>query len=142
MLSDVNVDLSRPGAPIACQIYGHFAEHLGRGIYEGIWVGPDSDIPNTNGFRNDVLQALRDLQVPVIRWLGGCFADLYDWRDGTGPGEDRPVRINVHWGGVTDNNAVGTHESWISPSSWVLKPMSPAMSAHSSRTIWRSGWST
>ena len=107
---DVNVDLSRPGEPIARQIYGHFAEHLGRGIYEGLWVGPDSDIPNTNGFRNDVLQALRDLEVPVIRWPGGCFADLYDWRDGIGPREDRPVRINVHWGGVTDDNAVGTHE--------------------------------
>jgi alpha-N-arabinofuranosidase len=107
---DVTVDLSRPGAPIARQIYGHFAEHLGRGIYEGIWVGPDSPIPNTNGYRNDVLQALRNLEVPVIRWPGGCFADLYDWRDGIGPREDRPTRINVHWGGVTDNNAFGTHE--------------------------------
>jgi alpha-N-arabinofuranosidase len=88
---DVTVDLSRPGAPIARQIYGHFAEHLGRGIYEGIWVGPDSPIPNTNGYRNDVLQALRNLEVPVIRWPGGCFADLYDWRDGIGPREDRPT---------------------------------------------------
>lgn len=107
---DVNVDLSRPGAPIARQIYGHFAEHLGRGIYEGIWVGPDSNIPNTDGYRNDVVEALRQLEVPVIRWPGGCFADLYDWRDGIGPREDRPTRINVHWGGVTDNNAFGTHE--------------------------------
>src|SRR5690606_30990623 len=79
-------------------------------IYEGIWVGPDSDIPNTRGYRNDVLEALRALEVPVIRWPGGCFADLYDWRDGIGPREQRPTRINVHWGGVTESNAFGTHE--------------------------------
>lgn len=107
---EVMVDLSRPGEPIAPEIYGHFAEHLGRGIYEGIWVGPDSDIPNTRGYRNDVLEALRALEVPVIRWPGGCFADLYDWRDGIGPREQRPTRINVHWGGVTESNAFGTHE--------------------------------
>ena len=102
---DVRVDLSRPGAPIARQIYGHFAEHLGRGVYEGVWVGPDSKIPNIRGYRTDVVDALKKLQVPVIRWPGGCFADLYDWRDGIGPRAKRPTRINVHWGGVTDNNA-------------------------------------
>ncbi len=107
---DVRVDLSRPGAPIARQIYGHFAEHLGRGVYEGVWVGPDSKIPNIRGYRTDVVDALKKLQVPVIRWPGGCFADLYDWRDGIGPRAKRPTRINVHWGGVTDNNAFGTHE--------------------------------
>jgi alpha-L-arabinofuranosidase len=107
---DVSIDTSRPGAPIARQIYGHFAEHLGRGIYEGIWVGPDSKIPNIRGYRTDVVNALKALQVPVIRWPGGCFADLYDWRDGIGPRNQRPTRINVYWGGVTDNNAVGTHE--------------------------------
>ena len=107
---DVTVDLSKPGAPIARQIYGHFAEHLGRGIYEGIWVGEDSKIPNVRGYRTDVVNALKRLQVPVIRWPGGCFADLYDWRDGIGPRKQRPTRINVHWGGVTDNNSFGTHE--------------------------------
>ena len=107
---DVTVDLSRPGAPIARQIYGHFAEHLGRGIYEGVWVGPDSKIPNVRGYRTDVVNALKRLQVPVIRWPGGCFADLYHWRDGIGPRSQRPTRINVHWGGVTDNNSFGTHE--------------------------------
>ena len=107
---DVTVDLSKPGAPIARQIYGHFAEHLGRGIYEGIWVGTDSKIPNIRGYRTDVVNALKRLEVPVIRWPGGCFADLYDWRDGIGPRAQRPTRINVHWGGVTDNNAFGTHE--------------------------------
>lgn len=107
---EVTVDLSRPGAPIARQIYGHFAEHLGRGIYEGIWVGPDSKIPNIRGYRTDVVNALKKLEVPVIRWPGGCFADLYHWRDGIGPREKRPTRINVHWGGVTDNNHFGTHE--------------------------------
>ncbi|WP_188053107.1 MULTISPECIES: alpha-N-arabinofuranosidase [unclassified Sphingosinithalassobacter] len=106
----VTVDSENPGARIEPAIYGQFAEHLGRGIYEGIWVGEDSPIPNTNGYRNDVLAALRRLQVPVIRWPGGCFADEYDWRDGIGPRDQRPVRVNSHWGGVTEDNSFGTHE--------------------------------
>jgi len=95
---------------ISRHIYGQFAEHLGRGIYGGVWVGEDSDIPNTEGYRNDVLEALRDLEVPNVRWPGGCFADEYNWRDGIGPPEDRPVRINTHWGMVAENNSFGTHE--------------------------------
>lgn len=91
-------------------IYGHFAEHLGRGIYEGIWVGEDSKIPNRRGIRSDVVAALRRLQVPVLRWPGGCFADEYHWRDGIGPRAKRPRRINTHWGGVLENNHFGTHE--------------------------------
>ncbi|WP_027085193.1 alpha-L-arabinofuranosidase C-terminal domain-containing protein [Cohnella panacarvi] len=91
-------------------IYGHFAEHLGRCIYEGIWVGEDSDIPNTEGFRNDVIEALRELRIPVLRWPGGCFADEYHWRDGIGPKENRKMMINTHWGGVVENNHFGTHE--------------------------------
>lgn len=91
-------------------IYGHFSEHLGRCIYEGIWVGKDSPIPNTEGMRNDVLQALKELQIPVLRWPGGCFADEYHWRDGIGPLENRPRMINTHWGGVVENNHFGTHE--------------------------------
>jgi alpha-N-arabinofuranosidase len=91
-------------------IYGHFAEHLGRGIYEGIWVGPDSKIPNTRGIRNDVVAALKELNIPVLRWPGGCFADEYHWKNGIGPRERRPAMINTHWGGVTENNHFGTHE--------------------------------
>ncbi|NHK27911.1 alpha-N-arabinofuranosidase [Parvularcula flava] len=106
----VSIDADNPGDTIEPEIYGHFAEHLGRSIYEGIWVGEDSDIPNTDGFRNDVLSALQELEVPVIRWPGGCFADEYDWRDGIGPREDRPRRINTHWGWVIEDNAFGTHE--------------------------------
>lgn len=106
----VSVDTAATGPRIEPAIYGQFAEHLGRGIYEGIWVGPKSPIPNTNGYRNDVLAALKRIRVPVIRWPGGCFADEYDWRDGIGPRDRRPVRINTHWGGVTEDNAVGTHE--------------------------------
>jgi alpha-N-arabinofuranosidase len=106
----VTVDTDRPGARIEREIYGQFAEHLGRGIYEGVWVGENSPIPNTNGYRNDVVAALKRIRVPVIRWPGGCFADEYDWRDGIGPRSRRPVRINTHWGGVTENNAFGTHE--------------------------------
>jgi alpha-N-arabinofuranosidase len=100
----------QPGPVVNRNIYGHFAEHLGRGIYEGIWVGPDSPIPNTRGIRNDVLGALKALDVPVLRWPGGCFADEYHWRDGIGPREKRPSMINTHWGGVVENNHFGTHE--------------------------------
>jgi alpha-L-arabinofuranosidase len=109
-VAHVAIDTSKPGPEIDRHIYGQFAEHLGRGIYEGIWVGENSKIPNIHGYRKDVLEALRHIHVPVIRWPGGCFADLYDWRDGIGPRAKRPVRINVHWGGVTDDNSFGTHE--------------------------------
>ena len=91
-------------------IYGHFAEHLGRCIYEGIWVGKDSPIPNVNGIRIDVIEALKAMKIPVIRWPGGCFADNYHWMEGIGPYESRPSMINTHWGGVTENNHFGTHE--------------------------------
>jgi alpha-N-arabinofuranosidase len=100
----------QPGPVVNRNVYGHFAEHLGRGIYEGIWVGPDSPIPNTRGIRNDVLAALLALDVPVLRWPGGCFADEYHWRDGIGPREKRPSMINTHWGGVVEDNSFGTHE--------------------------------
>ncbi len=91
-------------------IYGHFAEHLGRGIYEGIWVGRDSAIPNTNGMRNDVIEALRKIKVPVLRWPGGCYADEYQWKDGVGPPESRKEIVNLLWGGAIENNHFGTHE--------------------------------
>ncbi|TPG20009.1 alpha-N-arabinofuranosidase [Sphingomonas koreensis] len=106
----VSIDTAHPGAVIEPAVQGQFAEDLGRGLYEGIWVGPNSPIPNANGYRTDVLAALKQLHVPVIRWPGGCFADEYDWRDGIGPRAQRPVRINTHWGGVTDDNSFGTHE--------------------------------
>jgi alpha-N-arabinofuranosidase len=91
-------------------IYGQFSEHLGHCIYEGIWVGEDSPIPNTRGIRSDVVAALKKIKVPVLRWPGGCFADEYHWRDGIGPREQRPAMINTHWGGVVENNHFGTHE--------------------------------
>src|SRR5690349_15753374 len=104
------IDATKPGAVINKNIYGQFSEHLGHCIYEGIWVGPDSPIPNTKGYRNDVLAALKTLQVPQLRWPGGCFADEYHWRDGIGPREKRPSIFNSHWGGVVENNHFGTHE--------------------------------
>lgn len=91
-------------------IYGHFAEHLGHCIYGGIFVGEDSEIPNTRGFRNDVVEALKEMEIPLLRWPGGCFADTYHWKDGIGPREDRPSIVNIHWGGITENNSFGTHE--------------------------------
>ena len=92
------------------EIYGQFAEHLGTCIYGGIWVGPESPIPNTDGYRNDVLQAMRDLKIPVIRWPGGCFADEYHWMDGIGPRENRPRMVNNNWGGTVEDNSFGTNE--------------------------------
>jgi alpha-N-arabinofuranosidase len=92
------------------EIYGHFAEHLGRCIYGGIFVGEESEIPNVRGFRSDVIEALKALNVPVLRWPGGCFGDTYHWKDGIGPREDRPSIVNVHWGGTTEDNSFGTHE--------------------------------
>ncbi|MCX6956002.1 MAG: alpha-N-arabinofuranosidase [Verrucomicrobia bacterium] len=106
----LTLDASKSGPVINKNIYGHFSEHLGRCIYEGIWVGEDSPIPNTKGYRNDVIAALRALKVPQLRWPGGCFADEYHWRDGIGPREKRPSMINTHWGGVVENNHFGTHE--------------------------------
>jgi len=91
-------------------IYGHFSEHLGRCIYGGFWVGEDSTIPNTRGIRNDVVEALKRIKIPVLRWPGGCFADEYHWKDGVGPRDQRPTMVNTHWGGVTENNHFGTHE--------------------------------
>lgn len=91
-------------------IYGHFAEHLGTCIYEGIWVGPDSTIKNVRGIRTDVVEALKKIKPPVIRWPGGCFADGYHWKDGIGPRDKRPKTVNIHWGRVIENNAFGTDE--------------------------------
>jgi alpha-N-arabinofuranosidase len=110
MKSELTIRADQPGATINRNIYGQFSEHLGRCIYEGIWVGEDSPIPNTRGIRNDVVAALKELRVPVLRWPGGCFADEYHWKDGIGPREKRPKMINTHWGGVVENNAFGTHE--------------------------------
>ncbi len=95
---------------ISKDIYGHFSEHLGRCIYEGLYVGEDSPIPNVNGMRKDVVEALKEMGIPVLRWPGGCFADEYHWKDGIGPKENRKKMINTHWGGVVEDNSFGTHE--------------------------------
>ena len=104
----IDTDLGRE--TISRNIYGHFAEHLGRCIYEGFWVGVDSPIPNTRGIRTDVVEALKRTEIPVLRWPGGCFADEYHWKDGIGAPEERPSMVNTHWGMVTENNHFGTHE--------------------------------
>jgi len=93
------------------ELQGHFSEHLGRCIYEGLYVGEDNkDIPNVNGMRSDVVEALKAIKIPVLRWPGGCFADEYHWKDGIGPKESRKKMINTHWGGVVEDNSFGTHE--------------------------------
>ena len=106
----VAVHESEPGPVIPKEIYGQFSEHLGRCIYDGIWVGPESSVPNVDGYRQDVLEALKALKVPVLRWPGGCFADEYHWRNGIGPRESRPRMINSNWGGTVEDNSFGTHE--------------------------------
>lgn len=104
------IDLDLPGPTISRHVYGHFAEHLGRCVYGGFWVGEDSSIPHERGLRLDVVEALRALGIPNLRWPGGCFADDYHWRDGIGPREDRPRMVNSHWGDVVEDNSFGTHE--------------------------------
>lgn len=111
MKVEVKIDTApENGQVIPKEIYGQFAEHLGACIYGGLWVGPESEIPNVDGYRCDVLQALKELKVPVMRWPGGCFADEYHWRDGIGPREDRPRMVNSNWGGTVEDNSFGTHE--------------------------------
>src|SRR5215216_2956305 len=108
--SRVVVDLDVSGPTISRHLYGHFAEHLGRCIYGGFYVGEDSDLSNDGGIRLDVVEALKALNIPNLRWPGGCFADEYHWQDGIGPQGDRPSRDNTHWGNVEENNHCGTHE--------------------------------
>jgi len=109
-MARIIINAARSKGAINRNIYGHFAEHLGRCIYEGLYVGENSDIPNVNGMRTDVVNALRGINIPVLRWPGGCFADTYHWMDGIGPKEKRKTIVNTHWGGVTEDNSFGTHE--------------------------------
>ena len=106
LILNPDVKLSR----IEPEIYGNFSEHLGRCIYNGVFVGKDSAIPNVNGMRTDVVEALKKMKLPVLRWPGGCFADEYHWKDGIGPNATRKKMINTHWGGVVEDNSFGTHE--------------------------------
>jgi alpha-N-arabinofuranosidase len=106
----ITIDADASGPVIDRHLYGHFSEHLGRCVYGGIWVGEGSAIPNVEGYRKDVLEALQRIKVPNLRWPGGCFADEYHWEDGIGPRADRPSMVNTNWGGVVENNHFGTHE--------------------------------
>ena len=108
--NSLNVNVSQAKTKISKEIYGQFSEHLGTCIYEGIYVGKDSKIPNVDGYRTDVVNAFKELKVPVLRWPGGCFADTYHWKDGIGAKANRPSIVNVHWGNVTEDNSFGTHE--------------------------------
>lgn len=106
----LQVQVNQTGPTINRHIFGQFAEHLGRGIYEGVWVGDNSDIPNVRGIRSDVVKALKDIKVPNIRWPGGCYAEEYHWQDGVGKASERKARLNVNWGNVIEPNSFGTHE--------------------------------
>lgn len=108
--ASLTIHADKPGPTINKYVYGQFSEMLGTGIYGGIYVGENSPIPNTRGLRNDVIAALKELHVPLVRWPGGCYADEYHWRDGIGPKDKRTTRLNTNWGGVSDPNTFGTHE--------------------------------
>jgi alpha-N-arabinofuranosidase len=108
--ADVVVNADFGEYKIDKHIYGHFSEHLGRCIYNGLWVGENSSIPNVNGVRKDIIDALKHIKIPNLRWPGGCFADEYHWMDGVGPREQRTKMVNTHWGGVVEDNSFGTHE--------------------------------
>jgi len=109
-MNKLTINAQNKKGQIDKNIYGNFAEHLGRCIYGGFWVGKDSSIPNVNGIRTDVVEALKEIKLPVLRWPGGCFADEYHWKDGIGDPEMRPRMVNAHWGGTVENNHFGTHE--------------------------------
>lgn len=109
-MAKLMINKNKKEGTIAPEIYGHFSEHLGRCIYEGLYVGENSEIPNVNGMRTDVVEALKEIKIPVLRWPGGCFADEYHWKDGIGPKENRKKMVNTHWGGVVEDNSFGTHE--------------------------------
>lgn len=109
-MAHIFINGNRSKGTINKNIYGQFSEHLGRCIYDGIYVGPDSEIPNVNGMRTDVVGSLKAIGVPVLRWPGGCFADTYHWRDGIGPKAQRKTIVNTNWGGVSEDNSFGTHE--------------------------------
>jgi alpha-N-arabinofuranosidase len=106
----INVETNSVQQKISKDIYGMFSEHLGRDIYDGFWVGKNSPIPNKDGIRMDIVNALKAINVPLMRWPGGCFADQYHWMDGIGPKDKRPETVNITWGGVTEDNSFGTHE--------------------------------
>ena len=108
--SPLTIEADKPGATINRDIFGQFAEHLGTGIYGGVWVGKDSKIPNVRGVRSDVVGALKEIKVPVVRWPGGCFADEYHWRDAIGPAAKRKTTVNAVWAGAVEPNTFGTHE--------------------------------
>jgi alpha-N-arabinofuranosidase len=110
MPARITILLDEPISTVSPNLYGHFAEHLGCCINEGVWVGEDSKIPNTGGLRDDIIEAFRRIAPPVLRWPGGCFADDYHWEDGVGPRKDRPTRVNIWWGRTLENNHFGTHE--------------------------------
>ncbi len=109
-MSKAIINANRSKGVISKNIYGHFSEHLGRCIYGGLYVGEQSRIPNVKGMRTDVVNALKEIRLPLLRWPGGCFADTYHWRDGIGPVKDRKKIVNTSWGGVTEDNSFGTHE--------------------------------
>jgi alpha-N-arabinofuranosidase len=108
--SNASINISSTDLVISRHIYGQFAEHLGRGIYDGFWVDKNLPVQKQDRIRLDVVNALKKIKIPNLRWPGGCFADEYHWRDGIGPRTQRPKMVNTNWGGVTEDNSFGTHE--------------------------------
>ena len=141
-MNRITINPDRGIGTIHRNLYGHFSEHLGRCVYGGLYVGGDSPIPNVNGMRSDVVEALRAIRVPVLRWPGGCFADEYHWEDGIGPRESRKRMVNTNWGHVVEDNSFGTTSSWSCAASWAARLTSPPTWAPAPCGRWPSGWNT
>ena len=133
--------LDEPIGTIAPEIYGHFTEHLGGVIYDGVWVGEQSTVPNVGGIRRSLVEALRAIKPGVIRWPGGCFADYYHGRDGIGPRDQRPKMVNTVWGGVMEDNSFGTDEYMELIQRLGAEPSSSGTSAAARGKRWRRGGS-
>src|SRR5215813_9159199 len=107
--SRIEVLLGEPLGTISPNIYGHFCEHIGGLVYDGLWVGENSKIPNLSGIRKELVYEMRKIRPAVVRYPGGCFADSYDWRDGIGPADKRPRRTNF-WAEGEAANAPASHK--------------------------------
>lgn len=108
--ASMSINTADAKTQVSRHIYGHFSEHLGRCIYDGFWVDEKMNVKKQGRIRLDVVEALKKINIPNLRWPGGCFADEYHWRDGIGDRNKRPKMVNTHWGGVTEDNSFGTHE--------------------------------
>ncbi len=136
----ISIRESAPSLTISKYIYGHFSEDLGRCIYDGFWVDSSLPVKKQNRIRLDIVDALKEINIPVLRWPGGCFADQYHWRDGIGSPGQRAKTVNTTWGMVTDDNSFGTHEFLELCSMLGCEPYIAGNVVTGLRRKWKTGW--